>query len=79
MLSQRNRAAAPTTAPKNNRQNESYRDFVPQSREKLLVGEFLWFLYRQTSLSQRQEKNCLAVFDSQLRRYLDLKFCGGKL
>jgi len=41
MLGQRNRAAAPTTAHKNNRQSESYQSCAPASTVKLRIGTLL--------------------------------------
>ncbi len=77
MLAIRERAAAPTTAPKHNRQLESYRDSVSGSRAKLQVGKLLLTL--QAPLSQNQRKEYWVEFESRLRRYVDLKICEGTL
>ena len=46
MLIKKSGATAPTAAPKNNRQFESYRNFVRTSRKKLKheIGELLFCL-----------------------------------
>ena len=51
------KAAAPTAAPnKNNQQSKPYRNSVSESRAKLQIGELLWFLYLEPSLSWQQMK-----------------------
>ena len=56
MLAIRERAAVPTTAPKHNRHNESYRSSVSTSIAKLQIGEFLLTLQAPLSQNQRKEK-----------------------
>lgn len=60
------------TAKKNNLQKRSYRKAIPLSSLKIQIGEILLFLQDQSTEQIQWE-----VFDSTLRRYIDLKFCGG--
>jgi hypothetical protein len=72
MLSQRNRAAVPTTAPKNIQLSESYRNSASASRTKLQIGELLLAL---APLSKNQQKEYWVQFEAILKRYLDLRIC----
>lgn len=60
------------TAKKNNLQKRSYRKAIPLASLKIHIGEILLNLQDQST-----EQNQWGVFDSMLRRYIDLKFCGG--
>lgn len=70
------------TASTNNRQNESYRNCASKSsgkiREKLSeqVVELLAYL-QNPLLSKEERKQGWQLFEPSLRRYLDLKVCGG--
>lgn len=67
------KTAAPTAARKHNRQSESYRNSVSESRAKLQIGELLLFL--QTPLNQIQKRKYWRLFEVRLSEYLDLRFC----
>jgi hypothetical protein len=53
----------------------SYQKDSKLSSLKLQVGELL--LYLQTPLPQNEQQNYWQVFESCLRRYIDLRFCEG--
>jgi len=79
MLSQRNRAAAPTTAPNNNQLHESYSVSVNTSTKKFreLIANLLIGLQAET-LTVRQCKQGWQLFEVVLRQYYDLKISGGR-
>ena len=70
------RAVSDKATPKNIQQRKSYRNSVSASRAKLQIGELLWFLYLEPSLSQQQKSRCWQIFELKLREYLDVKYSG---
>ncbi len=74
MLSQRNRAAAPTTAPNNNQLYESYSVSVNTSTKKIrvLIAILLIGLQAET-LTVRQCKHGWQLFEVPLVQYLMIK------
>lgn len=77
MIAERQKAVALTTTPKNNQHSKDYRNFSPQSRVKLQENLAEILLYLQTPLKQRHREKCWHIFESKLRRFIDLKICGG--
>ena len=73
MSMKKQRAAALTTAQKNNQPHTQYSTPTPLLRRKLQLGTLLLAL--QTSLSRRQQGNYWELFESTLRQYVDLKYC----
>jgi hypothetical protein len=63
------------TADKNESHYKAYPKAVLLSSLKMQVGELL--LYLQTPLPQNEQQNYWQVFESCLRRYIDLRFCEG--
>ena len=62
--------SAKATARKNNRQNESYRNYAPKSSTKLeQLGTLLLAL--QTPLNRKQQENGWQLFGVILRQYVD--------
>ena len=78
MLSQRNRAAAPTTAPNNNQLHESYSVSVNTSTKKIreLIANLLFGLQAET-LTAQQCRHGWQLFEAVLRQYYDLNTSGG--
>ena len=65
------------TAQNYNQLNGTYQNCAPRSSENLKeqIGELL--LHLQTPLSQQQRQKGWELFAPMLRRYVDLKTCGG--
>ena len=59
------------TAKKNKEQNRTYPNAVQSSTLKLQIGEILLNLHCQS-----EPKRQWQVFESKLRRYIDLNYCG---
>ncbi|MHC4637381.1 MAG: hypothetical protein ACYTBP_12415 [Planctomycetota bacterium] len=75
VTSQRNRAAAPTTAHKNIQQHESYFVFMNTSTKNFreLIANLLIGLQTQT-LTVQQYRHSWQLFEAILRQYVDLKY-----
>jgi len=76
MLKTKQKAVALTTAQKNNQHSKNYHNSSAQSRVKLQENLAEILLYLQTPLNQNQRKEYWVQFESKLRQYLELKFCG---
>jgi len=76
MVAKRRKAAAPTTAPKNNQPNKDYSISNEQSSEKLKeqLGEVLFYL--QTPLGRKQRTVYWNIFENMLREYSGLRNYG---
>ncbi len=71
------KAAALTAAPnKNNQHNGYYSTSDDQSSKKLKEQLGVLLLYLQTPLSRQQRTAYLKLFESRLRQYVDLEYCG---
>jgi len=73
------KAAALTTASKNNQHSRVYHSPLGRSSGNLREQLGVLLLYLQTPLSPDNRKTCWALFESRLRQYVDLKICGGAL
>ena len=79
MLGNKDKAAtsAEATAQNYNRLKKSYRNCAPRSSANLKekIGQLL--LYMQTPLPQNEQQKYWQIFESFLRRYVDLRFFEG--
>jgi hypothetical protein len=76
MIDPKKKATALTAIRENIRQDRSYCNSVAASMAKLQIGEILLCL--QWPLRNRQRDRLWYLFEMRLRRYLEVKRCGGE-
>lgn len=70
MIAEKEKAVALTTAMNNELQHETYRKTAPLSSQKEQIGQLLFDLQLQS------EPKLWGLFESELRRFIDLRFLG---